>query len=205
MAQLIVHYIATESRNANYILKGLDRLDIVPFGQLYNRDVRRKLILVIVNLDLQFQESAMKYLTSSLIALAFAATAAQAQAQDSAPPPPDQNAAQPDAAAPPATSGPEAAPPAAATPDSAATAPATSTVSDTEVDSFAKATVELQKINTDTKLDETAKQGKMADAVKSAGLEPARYNEIGKAVATDTELRAKVQTAMAKYAGPSKG
>ena len=41
----------------------------------------------------------MKYLTSSLIALAFAATAAQAQAQDSAPPPPDQNAAQPDAAA----------------------------------------------------------------------------------------------------------
>jgi hypothetical protein len=147
----------------------------------------------------------MKYLTSSLIALAFAATAAQAQAQDSAPPPPDQNAAQPDAAAPPATSGPEAAPPAAATPDSAATAPATSTVSDTEVDSFAKATVELQKINTDTKLDETAKQGKMADAVKSAGLEPARYNEIGKAVATDTELRAKVQTAMAKHAGPSKG
>jgi hypothetical protein len=52
MAQLIVHYIATDSRNANYILKGLDRLDIVPFGQLYNRDVRRKLILVIVNLDL---------------------------------------------------------------------------------------------------------------------------------------------------------
>lgn len=125
----------------------------------------------------------MKYLTTPLVALAFAATAAQAQ--DAAP----------DAATPPASPSAEAAAPAAAGKQ----------VSDTEVDSFAKATVELQKINADTALDETAKQGKMAEAVKAAGLDPARYNEIGQAASTDTDLRAKVQTAMAKYAGPSQG
>jgi hypothetical protein len=150
----------------------------------------------------------MKYFTTPLIALAFAATAAQAQ--DAAQAPPDQDAAQPapDAAPPPAAPGDEAAPPAtpgdeAAAPDAAA--PGNAQVSDAEVDSFAKATVELKKISDDAALDETAKQGKMADAVKAAGLDPARYNEIGQAIATDTELRAKVQTAMAKYAGPSQG
>jgi hypothetical protein len=137
---------------------------------------------------LKFQESIMKYFTTPLIALAFAATAAQAQ--DAAQPAPD-------AAPPPAAPGDEAAAPNAA--------PGNAQVSDAEVDSFAKATVELKKISDDAALDETAKQGKMADAVKAAGLDPARYNEIGQAVATDTELRAKVQTAMAKYAGPSQG
>jgi uncharacterized membrane protein len=128
----------------------------------------------------------MKYLTTPFLALAFAATAAQAQ--DAAQPAPDT-------ATPPASPGAEAAAPAAAGKQ----------VSDGEVDSFAKATVELQKINADTALDETTKQGKMAEAVKAAGLDPARYNEIGQAASTDTELRAKVQTAMAKYAGPSQG
>jgi hypothetical protein len=137
---------------------------------------------------LKFQESIMKYFTTPLIALAFAATAAQAQ--DAAQPAPD-------AAPPPAAPGDEAAAPNAA--------PGNAQVSDAEVDSFAKATVELKKISDDAALDETAKQGKMADAVKAAGLDPARYTEIGQAIATDTELRAKVQTAMAKYAGPSQG
>ena len=139
----------------------------------------------------------MKYFTSSLIALAFTATAAQGQ--DAAPAPPDQSAAQPaqpDAAAQPATPAPEAAAPATG---------ASTQVSDTEVDSFAKATVAVQKISADAQLDEKAKQTKMAEAVKSAGLEPARYNDIGKAVSSDPALLAKIQTAMAKYAGPSKG
>ena len=139
----------------------------------------------------------MKYFASSLAALAFVATAAQAQ--DASPPPADQSAAQPaqpSAAAPPATPATDAAAPAAG---------ANTQVSDTEVDSFAKATVAVQKINADAKLDEKAKQTKMAEAVKSAGLEPARYNDIGKAVSSDPALLAKIQTAMAKYAGPSKG
>ena len=139
----------------------------------------------------------MKYFASSLAALAFVATAAQAQ--DASPPPADQSAAQPaqpSGAAPPATPATDAAAPAAA---------ASTSVTDTEVDSFAKATVAVQKISADAKLDEKAKQTKMAEAVKSAGLEPARYNDIGKAVSSDPALLAKIQTAMAKYAGPSKG
>lgn len=139
----------------------------------------------------------MKYFTSSLAALAFVATAAQAQNASQAPA--DQSAAQPaptDAAAPPATPAPGAAAPAAG---------ASTLVSDTEVDSFAKATVAVQKISADAQLDESAKQKQMAEAVKSAGLEPARYNDIGKAVSSDPALLAKIRTAMAKYAGPSKG
>jgi heme-binding NEAT domain protein len=147
--------------------------------------------------DLKIQENIMKYFASSLVALAFAATAAHAQ--DASPPPADQNAAQPaqpDAATPPATPASEAAAPAAG---------ASTPVSDTEVDSFAKATVAVQKITADAKLDESAKQKQMAEAVKSAGLEPARYNDIGKAVSSDPALLAKIRTAMAKYAGTSKG
>jgi hypothetical protein len=165
----------------------------------------------------------MKYITSSLIALSFALTAAQAHAQDAATSSPQDQGASgpilPDKGAPPATPAPstdaapavdaptqDAAPAAqAAAPDTSADAQATATVSDAEVDQFAKATVEVQKINRVTKLDEAAKQTQMAEAVKAAGLEPARFNEIGQALAADTALREKVQMAMAKYAGPSKG
>lgn len=166
----------------------------------------------------------MKYMTSSLIALAFAFTATQAGAQDASSPPQDQGASgpilpdkhappstpapstegapAPDAAAPAPDAAPQDATPApqAASPDASASAQSATTVSDTEIDQFAKATVEVQKINTDATLDATAKQTKMADAVKAAGLDPARYNEIGRALAANTELRTKVQTAMAKYA-----
>jgi len=85
------------------------------------------------------------------------------------------------------------------------TAAAATTVTDQEVDSFAQATVKVEQISADATLDQTAKQQQMASAVKGAGLEPARYNEIGKAIASDTALRARIQTAMAKYATPPQG
>jgi hypothetical protein len=85
------------------------------------------------------------------------------------------------------------------------TAAATTQVTDQEVDSFAQATVKVQQISADATLDQAAKQQQMASAVKGAGLEPARYNQIGKAIASDTALRARIQTAMAKYATPPKG
>jgi hypothetical protein len=78
-------------------------------------------------------------------------------------------------------------------------------VSDAEVDQFAQATVKVQKIQADTTLDQSAKQQQMAAAVTGTGLQPARYNQIAKAVPADSALRARVQTAMAKYATPSKG
>jgi hypothetical protein len=166
----------------------------------------------------------MKYFAAPLIALAFGLAATQAQAQDASSAHPDTSAtpAQPATAPPPAAPAPEGAipsqsapdasapaaqtaPPAAAAPAADASAQTTTTVSDAEVDQFAQATVKVQKINADIKLDESAKQKQMADAVKAAGMDPARFNEIGKAIATDSALRAKVQTAMAKYAGPAKG
>jgi hypothetical protein len=166
----------------------------------------------------------MKYFSASLIALAFATAGVQAHAQHAAAPSLDQGAAapaQPDTAAPPATPpaptpdsnappAPDAGtpPPAAAPgPDTGATAATSVQVSDAEVDQFAKATVKVQKINDDAKLDASAKQTKMAAAVKDAGLDPARYNEIAQAIPSDDALRSKVQVAMAKYAktSPTKG
>jgi hypothetical protein len=162
----------------------------------------------------------MKYYCSSLIALALAATTAGANAQDAGQAPADQNSAQPaqpDKTAPPTTPAPDTdAPPAAAAPspqatpgsaqpapEASASAQASTQVSDQEVDQFAQATVKVQAINADAKLDEKAKQTQMADAVKETGLDPARYNDIAKAVASDTALRTRVQTAMAKYAKPT--
>jgi hypothetical protein len=90
----------------------------------------------------------------------------------------------------------------AATADTAAS---TSAFSDTEVDSFAKATVKLQSIQSDTTIAEDQKQSAMAAAVTDAGLDPAKYNEIGAQVSADEALRARVQTAMARHAGNSDG
>jgi hypothetical protein len=45
----------------------------------------------------------------------------------------------------------------------------------------------------------------MAEAVTEAGLDPEKYNAIARAAQADAELRTKVQTAMAKYAGPDQG
>jgi hypothetical protein len=42
----------------------------------------------------------------------------------------------------------------------------------------------------------------MVAAVTEAGLDPAKYNAIGRAAQTDPELRTKVQTAMSKYTAP---
>jgi hypothetical protein len=159
----------------------------------------------------------MKYISSSLAALAFASMAVQAQAQDATSAPPDTDAAapaQPDTSPPPATPAPDtdtspadtAAPPAASqASDAGVSGESTIQVSEAEIDQFAQATVKVQKINADTSLDDAAKQKQMADAVTAAGLDAARYNEIGQALATDGALRAKVQMAMAKYATPSQG
>lgn len=153
----------------------------------------------------------MRKIAYSLIGLTFVATAAYAQpASDAAGavPPPDASA--PAESVPPSDVPPADVPPAEpAAPsdplaDGSATA-STSTFTDAEIDSFAAATVEVQKIDADTSLDAAAKQTQMAAAVTEAGIDPAKYNEIGQALATDTELRAKVQTAMAKHAGPPAG
>lgn len=121
---------------------------------------------------------------------ALCSTMAYAQSAESEGPPPPEAAA-PDAAAPA-----QEAPP-------AGEAAAAVEVTDAEVESFAKATVKLQAIDSDTSLEGDQKQAAMAAAVQEVGLDPAKYNQIAQAVGTDTALRAKVVEAMGKEAGPA--
>ena len=130
----------------------------------------------------------MRKIACTFAAIAFAA--APALAQDAAP-----AAAEPAAPAEPATPAEEP----------AAAAQASVEVTDAEVDSFAQATVKLQVISEDASLDGDAKQQQMVAAVTEVGLDPQRYTEIGRATATDTALRTRIQTAMAKYGGPGEG
>jgi hypothetical protein len=75
-------------------------------------------------------------------------------------------------------------------------------VSEAEIDSFAKATVKLQEIQADATIGADQKQAAMTAAVAAAGLDPVKYNAIGKAAQADPALRAKVQTAMSRHAAP---
>lgn len=143
----------------------------------------------------------MKVVFYSLAGIAFAAAPAFAQSTE---PTSDPAAPAAEAGAPPA----EAAAPAsdAAAPADAAAPVDAAQVSDTDIDNFAKATVKLQAIQEDAAIAADQKQTAMAAAVAEVGLDPVKYNAIGKAAAADATLRAKVQTAMSKYAPqPSEG
>jgi hypothetical protein len=170
----------------------------------------------------------MKKYALAFSGLVFAATAAHGQpaevpANDHAAPhadgavPGDQGAAA--AAAIPATPAEPAIP---ATPADATQAPAeravpaepatpatpaapaivASDVSEAEIDSFAQATVKLQAIQADATIAADQKQAAMQAAVTEAGLDPVKYNAIGKAAQADPALRAKVQTAMSRHVAP---
>jgi hypothetical protein len=143
-------------------------------------------------------------LSYSLIGLAFVATAAQAQqANDAGADSAEAPAAE--AAAPADHAGHASSADAAAPAGGAASDAATSAYTDAEIDSFAKATVKLHAINSDASLDATQKQTQMAAVVKESGLDPQKYNAMGKAAQSDQALLAKVQTAMARHAQPSEG
>ena len=96
---------------------------------------------------------------------------------------------------------PEAAADGAVAPDAADTA--TTNYADTEIDSFAKATVKVNQIDADTTLSAEQKQTQMAAAVTEVGLDPLKYNEISEAVTADPELRAKVELAISQATQPS--
>jgi hypothetical protein len=156
----------------------------------------------------------MKKFVYSFAGLVLAASAAHAQpaeeptgaiaepgahAGHAEPAPSTDTTAGPAAPAEPAAPAGPAAPAAAAAPIAAAT------VTEAEVDSFAKATVKLQAIQADATIAADLKQAVMQAAVTEAGLDPAKYNAIGKAVQVDPELRARVQTAMARHTTPPPG
>ena len=160
----------------------------------------------------------MKKMFYSLAGVVLMAGAAQAQPVGEAAGPDDHRAepATPATPAEPATPADPAADAAAipaepaapaepATPAADATVAAAAEVSESDIDSFAKATVKLQEIQDDASIAADQKQSAMAAAVSEAGLDPAKYNAIGKAAQSDATLRVKVQTAMSKYAAPTPG
>lgn len=166
----------------------------------------------------------MRILSYPLLGLALAATAAHAQetsdtsalpagpeAEAAAPAdlPPSEPAAPADAVPPTNESlPPQAAPPAEpALPATDAPQAVGAEFSDEQVDQFAEATVKVQAIDADASIAAEEKQTQMAAAVTGTGLDPATYNEIGRALAIDPELRNRVQVAMTRHAGanPTEG
>lgn len=79
---------------------------------------------------------------------------------------------------------------------SAPQAAAPSAVTDAEVKQFAKAALAVDKVNKDAAVPAADKQKKMAEAVSSSGLPPARFNEIAQASQSDPALQQKVQAAI---------
>ncbi|MET0308144.1 MAG: DUF4168 domain-containing protein [Sphingomonas sp.] len=78
-------------------------------------------------------------------------------------------------------------------------------VTDTEVTQFATAALAVEKIRKDTTVADADKNAKMADAVKMAGLDPNRFNEISQAMQGDPTLNKKIQAAAAAQQPPAAG
>lgn len=100
--------------------------------------------------------------------------------------------------------------PAPATPDaSAQTTPAApqanGPVTDAEVDQFATAALEVEKIRKDTATPDADKGAKMAAAATGAGLTAERFNAIGQAMQSDPLLNKRIQMAASAKLAASGG
>lgn len=88
--------------------------------------------------------------------------------------------------------------PAAPTP-----APTATAVTDAEVDSFAAAAVDIQKIDADATIAAEEKQAQIVATVGEHGLTPQRFNEISTQTQSDPALQQRVQVAMSALATPA--
>src|SRR6218665_3370034 len=80
----------------------------------------------------------------------------------------------------------QTAPQTAPAPAPAPAAPATNaTVTDAEVSQFVTVALEIENIKKDATIAEADKPAKMGAAASTAGIDPARFNAIGQAMATD--------------------
>ncbi len=82
-----------------------------------------------------------------------------------------------------------------------APAPSTAAVTDAEVDQFATAALEVNKIQADASVSAADKGAKMAAAVTATGLTADRFNAISQAMAADPALNKRIQTAAAAKQG----
>ena len=86
-------------------------------------------------------------------------------------------------------------------PAAPAAAPVTNaSVTDAELTQFVTVAMEIEKIRKDPAVPEADKTAKMATAASASGIDPARFNAIGQAMASDTALNARVQAKAAQLA-----
>lgn len=87
----------------------------------------------------------------------------------------------------------------AQTPDAdqpaASAPPAAASVNDEDVQKYANAIVEVNKIQADTSVAEADKQSKMAEAVEQSGLDTQKFNEITQAAQSDPTVKQRIQAA----------
>ncbi|WP_230280962.1 DUF4168 domain-containing protein [Croceicoccus sp. Ery15] len=93
--------------------------------------------------------------------------------------------------------------PAESAPAAPAPAQAATAVTDAEVDSFAAAVVDIQKIDADATIADEEKQAQMVATVGEHGLTPQRFNEISTQTQSDPALQQRVQVAMSALAPPA--
>ncbi len=70
------------------------------------------------------------------------------------------------------------------------------TITPQDIDNFAKAVIEVNKIQTDASLDKDQKQTAMTAAVEQSNLDPFKFNTIVQASETNAELKQRVQLAI---------
>jgi hypothetical protein len=70
--------------------------------------------------------------------------------------------------------------------------------SDADLQKFASAAIELNKIQSDASVPAADKQPKMLAAVQASGMDPAKFNAIAEAAQSDPSLQQKIQAAAAK-------
>jgi hypothetical protein len=90
-----------------------------------------------------------------------------------------------------------------ATTGASAETQASTAVSSTEVEQFAKAALAVQEVRDNKAISETDKPARMAAAVEQSGLAPTRFNEIAEASRADEALMKQIQEAAAKIQQPA--
>lgn len=89
----------------------------------------------------------------------------------------------------------QAAAPAPAQPAAPAASASASSFSEADIKQFASAAVEVTKVQSDASIPAADKQPKMLAALQASGMDPAKFNAIGEAAASDPALQQRIQAA----------
>jgi hypothetical protein len=73
------------------------------------------------------------------------------------------------------------------------------TITQQDIDNFAKAAIEMEKIQANASLDDSQKQTAMTAAVEKSDLDTYMFNTIAKASETNKELQQRVQLAIVQH------